>query len=173
ARVTLVSGPTNLAAPAAVELVRVSTAREMHDAVMSRAPQNHIVIKAAAVADFEALAVADRKIKKDPLSDELTLTLRKTPDILADLALLQPRPFLVAFAAETDSVEGNAREKLSRKGADLIVANDVSDRAIGFDSDENEVVVFDRDGVVERIERSAKATVAQRILAIVAARIAS
>jgi phosphopantothenoylcysteine decarboxylase/phosphopantothenate--cysteine ligase len=168
--VTLVSGPTALAAPAGVELTRVTTAEEMHAAVMAAAPQHQIVIKAAAVADFAAATIADRKIKKTEAMEELTLTLRRNPDILADVARLTPRPFIVAFAAETDSVEENAREKLHRKGADLIVANDVADATIGFDSDENEVLVIARDGSITRIARSAKSAIANRLLDVVVAR---
>jgi phosphopantothenoylcysteine decarboxylase/phosphopantothenate--cysteine ligase len=171
ANVTLVSGPTSLPAPAGVTMERVGTAAEMHAAVMRAATRNQIVIKAAAVADFAPATVADRKIKKDPNRDELTIALRKNPDILADVARLEPRPFIVAFAAETDAVERNAREKLERKGADLIVANDVADAAIGFDSDQNEVLVLARDGEPVRIPRAEKAVIANRILDLVVARL--
>jgi len=170
ASVTLVSGPTSVPAPPGVEFTRVGTAAEMHAAVMAAAPSHQIVIKAAAVADFTPSVVADTKIKKREGTDELTLTLRRNPDILADVAKLSPRPFIVAFAAETDSVEANAREKLQRKGADLIVANDVADASIGFDSDQNEVLVIARDGSVTRIERAPKLVVANRLLDLVVAR---
>ena len=168
AHVTLVSGPTAVPAPAGVEMTRVGTAEEMHAAVMAAAPRNQIVIKAAAVADYAPANVADRKIKKRDAGDELTITLRRNRDILADVAALSPRPFIVAFAAETDAVEENAREKLQRKGADLIVANNVADAAIGFDADQNEVMVIGRDGGVVKIERAAKTVVANRILDLVA-----
>jgi phosphopantothenoylcysteine decarboxylase/phosphopantothenate--cysteine ligase len=171
ANVTLVSGPTSVAAPPGVELTRVGTAAEMHAAVMAAAPSQQIVIKAAAVADFTPSVVADQKIKKREGEDELTLTLRRNPDILADIAKLSPRPFIVAFAAETDNVEAHAKEKLERKGADLIVANDVGDASIGFDSDQNEVMVIARDGSVTRIDRAPKLVVANRLLDIVAARL--
>jgi len=164
--VTLVSGPTALAEPP-VKVVRVTTAAEMRDAVLA-APHD-IVIKAAAVADFAPIDVADRKIKKQPDVNELTIALRKTPDILAELSATSPRPFIVAFAAETDSVEEHAREKLQRKGADLIVANDVSDRSIAFDADQNEVLVIAKDGTKTRIERAPKSVIANRILDLVVA----
>jgi len=170
ASVTLVSGPTSVAAPPGVELTRVGTAAEMHAAVMAAAPSHQIVIKAAAVADFTPSVVADQKIKKREGADELTLTLRRNPDILADVAKLSPRPFIVAFAAETDDVEAHAREKLQRKGADLIVANDVGDESIGFDSDQNEVIVIARDGSVTKIDRAPKLIVANRLLDLVVAR---
>ena len=166
ANVTLVSGPTSLPEPA-VKVVRVTTAAEMRDAVLA-APHD-IVIKAAAVADFAPIDVADRKIKKQPDVNELTIALRKTPDILAELSATSPRPFIVAFAAETDSVEEHAREKLQRKGADLIVANDVSDRSIAFDADQNEVLVIAKDGTKTRIERAPKSVIANRILDLVVA----
>ncbi|HEX6176720.1 MAG TPA: bifunctional phosphopantothenoylcysteine decarboxylase/phosphopantothenate--cysteine ligase CoaBC [Thermoanaerobaculia bacterium] len=164
AAVTLVSGPTSLQAPAGVELTRINTAKEMLDAVMAQAPSHGIVIKAAAVSDFAPEQAAAQKIKKTADRDTLELSLRKSADILASLASVTPRPFIVAFAAETTAVEENAREKLQRKGADLIVANDVSDRAIGFDSDENEVLIIAKDGTSTRIERSPKFVVANRIL---------
>ncbi|HYI09689.1 MAG TPA: bifunctional phosphopantothenoylcysteine decarboxylase/phosphopantothenate--cysteine ligase CoaBC [Thermoanaerobaculia bacterium] len=171
ASVTLISGPTARTAPAGVDVTRVRTAREMHDAVMAAAPRHQILIKAAAVADYAAAEVADRKIKKVEGSDELTLVLRKNPDILAAVARLDPRPFIVAFAAETDSVEQNAREKLVRKGADLIVANDVADASIGFDSDQNEVMVIAADGSLTRIGRAPKNVIADRLLDLVVARV--
>ena len=171
ASVTLVSGPTSMAAPAGVELTRVGTAGEMHAAVMAAAPHHQIVIKAAAVADYAAANVAGQKIKKSEGSDELTLTLKKNPDILADVSKLTPRPFIVAFAAETDSVEQHAREKLERKGADLIVANDVADGSIGFDSDQNEVIVIARDGSLTRLAKAPKSVIANRLLDLVLARL--
>jgi phosphopantothenoylcysteine decarboxylase / phosphopantothenate---cysteine ligase len=170
ATVTLVSGPVSVPVPAGVSLTRVLTAREMHQAVLDAAPRHQIVIKAAAVADFAASAVAPQKIKKGD-SSTLTLTLEKNPDILADVARLDPRPFIVAFAAETNAVEENAREKLQRKGADLIVANDVADPSIGFDSEQNEVLVIGRDGSTTRIAKAAKSVVANRLLDLILARL--
>lgn len=171
AQVTLVSGPTSMPAPAGIDLTRVTTAAEMHAAVMAAAPHHQVVIKAAAVADYAAATVAARKIKKSETSDELTLTLRKNPDILADVARLAPRPFLVAFAAETDSVEENARLKLQRKGADLIVANDVADASIGFDSEQNEVLVIAADGSTTKIGKAPKIVIANRLLDLIVARL--
>jgi phosphopantothenoylcysteine decarboxylase/phosphopantothenate--cysteine ligase len=171
ANVTLVSGPTAIPAPAGVTLTRVTTAAEMHKAVMDALPSQQIVIKAAAVADFTPVAVADHKIKKQADVDETTLTLKKAPDILADIGASSPRPFIVAFAAETDSVESNAREKLVRKNADLIVANDVADPSIGFDSDQNAVTVIARDGSSTKIDRAAKIVIANRILDLVVERL--
>jgi phosphopantothenoylcysteine decarboxylase/phosphopantothenate--cysteine ligase len=171
AQVTLVSGPTSLIVPPNVTLARVTTAQEMHDAVMRAAGEHQILIKAAAVADFAPIEVADRKIKKRDDSDTLTITLRKNPDILAGVARLSPKPFVVAFAAETDMVEQNARIKLQKKGADLIVANDVADATIGFDSNENEVLVIGSDGATERFPKAAKRVIANRILDLIVARL--
>jgi phosphopantothenoylcysteine decarboxylase/phosphopantothenate--cysteine ligase len=171
ANVTLVSGPTSVAAPPGVEVTRVGTAAEMHAAVMAAAPSHQIVIKAAAVADFTPAVVADQKIKKREGSDEMTLTLKRNPDILADVARLSPRPFIVAFAAETNDVEANARDKMQRKGADLIVANDVANASIGFDSDQNEVLVIARDGSVTRLAKAPKSIIANRVLDLVLARL--
>jgi phosphopantothenoylcysteine decarboxylase/phosphopantothenate--cysteine ligase len=170
AKVTLVSGPTAMAPPAGVALSRVTTAAEMHKAVMDALPSQQIVIKAAAVADFTPVSVADSKMKK---RDEMTLALQKAPDILADIGASSPRPFIVAFAAETDDLESNAREKLVRKNADLIVANDVGDASIGFDSDQNAVTVIARDGSSTKIERAPKIVIANRILDLVVQRLAS
>lgn len=172
ATVTLVSGPTALDAPPGVELTRVVTAEEMHAAVLAAAPHHQIVIKAAAVSDFAPRTIADRKIKKSEHTEELTLTLRRNPDILSDIARLTPRPYIVAFAAETEAVEANARAKLHRKGADLIVANDVKDASIGFDSDQNEVLIIAAsDGSATRISKSAKSEIANRLLDVIVARL--
>ena len=171
AQVTLVSGPTSVTPPAGVALTRVNTAEEMHAAVMRAAGEHQILIKAAAVADFAPVEVAARKIKKRDDADTLTITLRKNRDILADVARLSPRPFVVAFAAETDMVEQNARIKLQKKGADLIVANDVADATIGFDSNENEVLVIGPDGETTRIPRASKSVIAHRILDVIVAKL--
>src|SRR4029077_19716148 len=95
------------------------------------------------------------------------LTFRKNPDIIDSIAAAVPRPFIVAFAAETESLEKNARDKLLRKNADLIVANNVADESIGFDSDQNEVLVIARDGETTKIEKAPKIVVANRILDLV------
>jgi len=170
ASVTLVSGPTSLMSPAGVAFTRVNTAAEMRDAVMQNLAGNQIVIKAAAVSDFAPAATSPRKIKKED-GNELTLTFRKNPDILSDITSASPRPFVVAFAAETEAVEENARQKLMRKDADLIVANDVADHSIGFDSDQNEVLVIARDGSAIKIDRAPKLIIANRILDLVVERL--
>ncbi|HJT17327.1 MAG TPA: phosphopantothenoylcysteine decarboxylase, partial [Thermoanaerobaculia bacterium] len=166
ANVTLVSGPTSLVPPAGASVSQVTSASQMHDAVMHNLAGKQIVIKAAAVADYAPAASAPQKIKKEQ-GDALTLTFQKTPDILESISKIAPKPFVVAFAAETEAVEANAREKLLRKKADLIVANDVADPSIGFDSDQNEVLVIARDGKSTRIAKAPKLAIANRILDLV------
>ena len=144
ARVSLVSGPTTIAPPAVDELVRVRSASEMHAAVMAAAPAADVVIMAAAVADYTPTAPAPQKIAK--MDAPLTLRLERTPDILAALGRLPSRsnglPVLVGFAAETADVIAKAREKRIRKGADLIIANDVSRSDAGFDAETNAVTII-------------------------------
>ena len=138
--VLLVSGPTALDVPDRVDFLPVETAAEMHAAVANHLGRMDIAVFAAAVADYTPRTVAPEKLKKS--ADTLTLELVKTPDILGSART----PFgfsgtLVGFAAETENLEANAREKLTRKRCDLIVANDVSKPGIGFDSDQNEILL--------------------------------
>ena len=164
ARVVLVSGPTELTPPAGVEVIRVTTAAEMRDAVVPRAAQADVVIMAAAVADYAPSDAADRKIHKD--SDTLTLTLVRTPDILAEVGRQRAgkgRPLLVGFAAETDDVVAGARRKQREKGVDLVVANDVSRTDIGFEVDANEVTLVTGSGE-ETLPRQPKSAIALQIV---------
>src|SRR5205807_6494378 len=139
AKVTLVT-TTDRAADAGVEVVRVQTAAEMEQAVLSRSDACDVVIMAAAVADFRPVRAVDRKIKKD--AGVPAIVLEPTTDILAALgARKHPGQTIVGFAAETDDVVDNARSKLARKGADLIVANEVSAPGAGFEHDTNAVVI--------------------------------
>lgn len=156
--VVLVSGPTALTAPAGVELVPVTTAQEMADAVLARYAQSDIVIMTAAVCDFKPATSAPGKIKKQTFDGNLML--EPTVDILAELGRRKQAQVLVGFAAETDDLERNARDKLERKHLDLIVANDAS----AFESDSNAVTVIARDGAVERLPLQPKTKVAALIL---------
>ncbi|MBI3670454.1 MAG: bifunctional phosphopantothenoylcysteine decarboxylase/phosphopantothenate--cysteine ligase CoaBC [Acidobacteria bacterium] len=162
ARVILVSGPTALTPPTGVECVQVRTAEEMHRAVLERAPECTVVIKAAAVADFRPVVPHAKKIKRG--AGRFTLELEPTPDILADLARVKGDRILVGFAAETDHVAEHAREKLAAKRADLIVANDVTQHGAGFDQDTNVVSLFARDGRELSLPRLSKFDVANRVL---------
>ncbi|WP_297203195.1 bifunctional phosphopantothenoylcysteine decarboxylase/phosphopantothenate--cysteine ligase CoaBC [uncultured Pluralibacter sp.] len=145
AKVTLVSGPVNLPTPPGVQRIDVTTALEMESAVQARAPQQHIFVGCAAVADYRAATVADEKIKKQ--GDEITLKMVKNPDIVAGVAALKiDRPYVVGFAAETNNVEEYARQKRARKNLDLICANDVSQQNQGFNSDSNALHLFWQEG---------------------------
>ncbi|WJG09503.1 bifunctional phosphopantothenoylcysteine decarboxylase/phosphopantothenate--cysteine ligase CoaBC [Aliiglaciecola sp. LCG003] len=144
AEVTLISGPVALDTPAWVNLVKVESAQQMHQAVMLAVAETDIFIGCAAVADYRPVECVGQKIKKH--NQELTLTFIKNPDILADVANLKGAPFTVGFAAETQDVSHYAKDKLQRKNLDMIAANDVSDRTIGFNSDQNALSVFWKDG---------------------------
>lgn len=139
ANVTLVAGPVSLPTPAGVSRIDVVTAAEMHTAVMTRVADCDVFIGCAAVADYRAADIAPQKIKKT--GETLALHLVRNPDIIAAVAAHRPRPFTVGFAAETNDLLVHARQKLERKGLDLVIANDVSRSDIGFGSDHNEVQV--------------------------------
>ena len=162
AQVILVSGPTSLEAPAGVERIDVRTAEEMHRAVLDKISNCSIAIFAAAVSDYRPTEPNGQKIKRN--GESFTLSLEPTPDILASVARNKGERFIVGFAAETDHVAENARQKLAAKNADLIVANDVTAEGAGFDHDTNIVTLFSRDGRDLALPRMSKSEVAQRIL---------
>ncbi|HXG16469.1 MAG TPA: bifunctional phosphopantothenoylcysteine decarboxylase/phosphopantothenate--cysteine ligase CoaBC [Calidithermus sp.] len=161
AEVTLVSGPTALTPPPGVSFVPVQTAEEMREAVLQHLGAATIVIKAAAVADYRAKHPAATKIKR---RQDVTLELTPNPDILAEVAARGTGAFIVGFAAETDQVLANARAKLQAKNIDLLVVNDVSRRDIGFDAEDNQVLLLDRWGGERALPRMAKADLADEIL---------
>jgi phosphopantothenoylcysteine decarboxylase/phosphopantothenate--cysteine ligase len=154
AEVTLVSGPTALPAPHFLDTVRVRTAEEMFSAVSRAAEDAEVVVMCAAVADFKARKTAPSKIKKDGFDYRVELS--PTVDILESLGKEKGSRILVGFAAETDDLARNAREKMRRKNLDAIVANDVSRTDIGFESDENEVRIFFPDGEVRDLPLATK-----------------
>ncbi len=162
AKVTLVSGPVNLAAPKNVELVKVESSAQLCEAVLHHAQTADAVIQAAAPADFTPETVADKKIKKT--GEDMVIRLKSTTDIAATLGK-QKRPgqVLVAFAAETNDVEDNARGKLIRKNADLIVANDVTRPGAGFGVDTNIVTLITREDI-QHLPQMSKSDVADAIL---------
>ncbi len=160
ARVLLVSGPTSLNPPGAAELTRVESAEQMRDAVLNFLSQATLVIKTAAVSDYRAKSVADQKIKRKA---GLALQLEPTPDILQEIASRKQSQIVIGFAAETENVLENARQKLAAKNLDAIVVNDVSREGVGFDSDRNQVTILSHDEVVE-IPETSKWEVAQRVL---------
>jgi phosphopantothenoylcysteine decarboxylase/phosphopantothenate--cysteine ligase len=161
ARVILISGPSALHPPAQCELVRVTTATEMRQAVMERMTEATMVIKAAAVADYRPMNVAEQKLKR---TGPLTLELAPTEDILAE-AVRHRRPgqLIVGFAAETENSVENGRAKLLRKGVDAIVVNDVSAPGLGFDADQNAATFLTISKSIE-MEKMAKRQLADRIL---------
>jgi phosphopantothenoylcysteine decarboxylase/phosphopantothenate--cysteine ligase len=140
ARVTIISGPVRLAAPDRIKVIQVESAEEMLAASLEQQQNCDIFISAAAVADYRPEQVAEQKIKK--AGEEMQIKLVKNPDIVATVAQLADKPFVVGFAAETQNIETYARGKLVNKNLDLIIANDVSNSEIGFNSDNNSVIVF-------------------------------
>ena len=162
AHVILVSGPTELRAPEGADWVPVRTTEEMRRAVHERAAEANIVVMAAAVADYRAAATSATKIKRG--GEHLTLELEPTPDILAEVARDKGNRLVIGFAAETDRLAENARAKLERKAADMIVANDVTQEGAGFDIDTNIVTLFLRDGREIPLAKLSKLEVAHRIL---------
>jgi phosphopantothenoylcysteine decarboxylase/phosphopantothenate--cysteine ligase len=162
--VVLISGPVSLPSPAQAKRVNVITSDEMYQAVQRAARDCDVLVMCAAVADYKPRRVAKQKIKKQ--DKEISLDLVPTRDILKSLP--QKRDYLVVgFAAETKELEKHAREKLRHKNCDIIVANDVSDPAIGMGSDENAVTIFFRDGKMKKISRSPKEKVARRLVKII------
>jgi len=165
ASVTLVSGPTNLIAPADVQCIQVETADQMHQAVMERAADCDIFIGAAAVADFTPVSTGTAKLKKTDA--EIRLILQKTRDILAEVASLTcRRPFTVGFAAETDNLETYAKSKLQTKNLDMVAANWVGKGRGGFNSDENALDVFWQEGEAH-LEMMEKNRLAERLLVLI------
>jgi phosphopantothenoylcysteine decarboxylase / phosphopantothenate---cysteine ligase len=163
AAVTLISGPTALTPPPGATFVPVQTAEEMREAALQHLGAATVVIKAAAVADYRVANPAGQKIKSKK-DEGLTLELVPNPDILRELAARKGRTFLVGFAAETNDLRRNAQAKLAAKGIDLLVANDVSRKGIGFEADDNQVVLLDRWGGEIELPMMSKIAVADAIL---------
>ena len=148
ADVTLVTAPTNLPAPMFVDVVPVVSAQDMFEAVKERAPQMDIIIKAAAVADYTPFFVSDEKIKKK--DGDVSLPMKRTTDILAYLGEhRRPGQFICGFSMETEDLVENSKQKLQKKKADLIVANNLRDEGAGFGTDTNVVTLVMEEGIVE------------------------
>ncbi len=181
ANVTLVSGPVNIEPPHQVRHISVDTAEQMRDVVMSDIIESDIFVAAAAVADYRCANVAEQKIKKK--TEDLSLILRKNPDILAEVASLPRAPFTVGFAAETENLLDNARMKLQTKKLDMIAANQVGE-GLGFNVDENELQVFWQAGdqgqenqtrenqIIKHqtLERASKEKLARQLIKVIANR---
>ncbi len=162
--VVLISGPVSLDPPHGVQLISISTADEMHDAVHRHILECDVLVMCAAVADYKPAKASARKIKKN--EKYWSLDLVPTRDILASFSK-RDRPFLiVGFAAETNDVEENAKKKLRAKNCDIIVANDVSDPNCGMESDENEVIIFFKNGATKKISRAPKKNIARELVNI-------
>lgn len=165
AKVNLIAGPVSLPTPKNVLRFDVSSAIEMHDASLELATQSDVFVACAAVADYRPSNIADQKIKKN--NDEMTVTMVKNPDIVADVAALsQQRPFVVGFAAETQDVEKYAMGKLNKKNLDMICANDVSVSGQGFNSDNNALKVYWKSGSKD-LPLSSKQQLSFELLAVI------
>ncbi|MFO3691027.1 bifunctional phosphopantothenoylcysteine decarboxylase/phosphopantothenate--cysteine ligase CoaBC [Staphylococcus felis] len=160
--VTLVSGPTHLEVPQNIDFIQVYSADEMFKAVAERFDYQDIVFKTAAVSDYTPVEHLNHKMKKQ--DGNLVVEFKRTQDILKYLGQHKKHQKLVGFAAETQNVETYAREKLSRKNADVIIANNVGDTTIGFQSDENEVSLYFKDGSTISIDKTSKKQLAYEIL---------
>lgn len=170
ATVTLIAGPVSLPPPHDVRYIAVRSADDMLRAALAHATGTDVFIGAAAVADYRPAEVAQSKLKKQ--SERLRLELVRNPDIIAAIADLQPRPFMVGFAAETESLVAHARAKLLAKRLDIVIANDVSRTDSGIESDDNEVVVVDRHEALP-LPRAPKSQLARQLIALIAERYAS
>ena len=162
--VTLISGPVNLDPPPGAQFVSILTSDEMYSAVHRHARDCDVLVMCAAVADYKPREVSATKIKKH--NQHFALDLTPTRDILASLPDRNRQFLLVGFAAETNDIEENAKQKLRAKNCDIIVANDVSSADSGMESDENEVTIFFRNGEKEKISRASKKIIACELVKI-------
>lgn len=163
---TLIAGPVQLATPEHVQRIDVASAQQMLEASLSALPQCDIFIACAAVADYRPAAVNAQKIKKS--GEEMTITLVRNPDIVATIAAKPDGPYTVGFAAETNDLVAYASDKLRRKSLDMIIANDVSDPEIGFNSDSNAATVLWPGNGRQDLPRAGKATLARQIIQLIA-----
>ncbi|MCO4096397.1 bifunctional phosphopantothenoylcysteine decarboxylase/phosphopantothenate--cysteine ligase CoaBC [Macrococcus canis] len=161
ADVTLISTDVGLAVPNGVRHIKIESAQDMFEAVKNNMEQD-IIIKAAAVADYTPVETYDQKLKKQ--DGDLTITLKRTQDILKYIGEHKTTQFVVGFAAETEQIETYARGKLVKKNADVIVANNVGDKSIGFKSNDNAVTMYFKDGTHIDIPKQSKLNIAHEIL---------
>ncbi|HDK7174657.1 TPA: bifunctional phosphopantothenoylcysteine decarboxylase/phosphopantothenate--cysteine ligase CoaBC [Clostridium botulinum] len=161
AKVTLVSGPTNLRTPLGVDIIKINTNEEMLKAVKDNFKNQHIVIKSAAVADYKPKEYKEHKIKKT--GDDLNLALIRDKDILKELGLIKENQILVGFAAESKDLLDNAKSKLEKKNLDFIIANNILSKETGFASEDNLVTIISKDGHIKNLEKMSKREVAKEI----------
>ncbi|GAF36755.1 bifunctional phosphopantothenoylcysteine decarboxylase/phosphopantothenate--cysteine ligase CoaBC [Lentilactobacillus farraginis] len=172
ADVTLIAANTSLPVPDNVKVVRVQTARELLAAIKARFSEADALIMAAAVADYRPANVAEQKIKKTAQNTTMTLELVRNPDILKEIGLLKkPDQLLIGFAAETNDLITNAEKKIKAKHLDLIVANDVSQRGIGFNADNNQVTFLFKNGEQQKTAIESKQRVAKQLIEILSHRL--
>ena len=170
AKVTLIAGPVSLPTPERVNRIDVVSANDMLQAVEHVVSSASLFIASAAVADFRPATVAEQKIKKDRDIDTMTVAMVKNPDILAMVAGTDSAPFTVGFAAETENLIDHARDKLARKGINMVVVNDVSREDVGFASDANEVTVISNSDAIQ-IDKCDKQHLARRLIELIAAQL--
>lgn len=172
AKVTLIAGPVSLNTPYGIERINVESAEQMLAASEKACENAELFIASAAVADYRPAQVSEQKIKKTEQGDLSSIALVKNPDIVQTIAAkTEQRPFVVGFAAETQDVQAYAKDKLARKNLDLIIANNVAELGIGFNSDENAVTVISKQGTVTDISRCSKIQLASQLISIIAQQI--
>jgi phosphopantothenoylcysteine decarboxylase/phosphopantothenate--cysteine ligase len=164
AEVTLISANTNLDTLVGIKHIKVITAREMQEALLKLYDTQDIVIMAAAVADYRPEIVEEQKIKKSLEQNEWCLKLIKNPDIISELGKIKKQQILIGFAAETENLEANALKKIKSKNLDLIVANNVMEQDIGFESNNNEVTIYFEDGKNVKIPKMSKIELGDHII---------
>ncbi|HCV9412157.1 TPA: bifunctional phosphopantothenoylcysteine decarboxylase/phosphopantothenate--cysteine ligase CoaBC [Staphylococcus aureus] len=160
--VTLVAGPTTLEDPKDIEVIHVQSAEEMFEQVTSRFEEQDIVVKAAAVSDYTPVDVLEHKMKKQ--DGDLSVSFKRTKDILKYLGEHKTSQYLIGFAAETEDIENYAQQKLRKKNADVIISNNVGDMSIGFSSDDNELTMHFKNNEKVNIKKGKKVVLAAQIL---------
>ncbi|MCG7194177.1 bifunctional phosphopantothenoylcysteine decarboxylase/phosphopantothenate--cysteine ligase CoaBC [Fructilactobacillus sanfranciscensis] len=168
ANVTLISANCHLQVPENINFIKVKTSDELKNSILTKLPKNDVLIMAAAVSDFKPVHVAKQKIKKSDDSNELVLHLQKTDDILKLVAdQKKANQVIIGFAAETNDVKRNAKLKLEKKHLDLIVLNDVSNQKIGFGSDDNQVTIMNKNGILKQTGIENKEKIAKTIINVI------
>ncbi|CAJ2234868.1 bifunctional phosphopantothenoylcysteine decarboxylase/phosphopantothenate--cysteine ligase CoaBC [Fructilactobacillus sanfranciscensis] len=168
ANVTLISANCHLQVPENTNFIKVKTSDELKNSILTKLPKNDVLIMAAAVSDFKPVHVAKQKIKKSDDSNELVLHLQKTDDILKLVAdQKKANQVIIGFAAETNDVKRNAKLKLEKKHLDLIVLNDVSNQKIGFGSDDNQVTIMNKNGILKQTGIESKEKIAKTIINVI------
>ncbi|NDR75610.1 bifunctional phosphopantothenoylcysteine decarboxylase/phosphopantothenate--cysteine ligase CoaBC [Lactobacillus sanfranciscensis] len=168
ANVTLISANCHLQVPENINFIKVKTSDELKNSILTKLPKNDVLIMAAAVSDFKPVHVAKQKIKKSDDSNELVLHLQKTDDILKLVAdQKKANQVIIGFAAETNDVKRNAKLKLEKKHLDFIVLNDVSNQKIGFGSDDNQVTIMNKNGILKQTGIESKEKIAKTIINVI------